>query len=100
MSWYYFFACGKVVTYEGVLLFRTLTVGAACNHPSLVTKDYNADREAIESRPAPKDGQEDEELNVMFQQLGVSKGKKCHLCQDEYVLWLFSHSECLLTARR
>ena len=57
----------------------------ACNHPSLVSKDYNTDREAIESRPAPKDGDEDEELTTMFQELGVSKGKKCQLCQDEYI---------------
>src|SRR6266702_2429138 len=57
----------------------------ACNHPSLVSKDYNTDREAIESRPAPKDGDEDEELTTMFQELGGSKGKKCQLCQDEYI---------------
>ncbi|KAH9974278.1 SNF2 family N-terminal domain-containing protein [Lactifluus volemus] len=63
-----------------VLLLR---LRQACNHPSLVTKDYNVDREAIESRPAPKDDHEDEELTTMFQQLGVSKGKKCQLCQDE-----------------
>lgn len=61
----------------------------ACNHPSLVSKDYTADREAIESRPAPKDDQEDEDLTTMFQQLGVSKGKKCQLCQDEYISFFF-----------
>jgi len=60
-------------------------MGLACNHPSLVSKDYNTDREAIESRPAPKDDDEDEELTTMFQQLGVSKGKKCQVCQVEYV---------------
>ena len=60
-------------------------IRVACNHPSLVSKDYNKDREAIESRPAPKDGDEDDELTTMFQELGVSKGKKCQLCQDEYV---------------
>ncbi|KAF8497540.1 SNF2 family N-terminal domain-containing protein [Russula emetica] len=63
-----------------VLLLR---LRQACNHPSLVSKDYNTDREAIESRPAPKDDQEDEDLTTMFQQLVVSKGKKCQLCQDE-----------------
>jgi len=63
-----------------VLLLR---LRQACNHPSLVSKDYNTDREAIESRPAPKDGDEDEELATMFQELGVAKGKKCQLCQDE-----------------
>jgi hypothetical protein len=57
----------------------------ACNHLSLVSKDYHTDREAIESRPAPKDDREDEELTTMFQQLVVSKGKKSQLCQDEYI---------------
>jgi hypothetical protein len=60
-------------------------VSLACNHPSLVSKDYNTDREAIESRPAPKEGDEDEELTTMFKELGVSNGKKCQLCQDEYI---------------
>jgi SNF2 family DNA or RNA helicase len=72
---------------ESSVKFTTLClliVGEACNHPSLVSKDYNTDREAIESRPAPKDDQEDEDLTTMFQQLVVSKGKKCQLCQDEY----------------
>ena len=62
-----------------------MMVGEACNHPSLVSKDYNADREAIDTRPALKDDQEDEELTSMFQQLVVSKDKKCQLCQDEYI---------------
>ncbi len=60
-------------------------VSLACTHPSLVSKDYNTDREAIESRPAPKEGDKDEELTTMFKELGVSKGKKCQLCQDEYI---------------
>jgi len=30
-----------------------------------------------------------EELAMMFQQLVVSKGKKCQLCQDEYILYFF-----------
>ncbi|KAH9996318.1 SNF2 family N-terminal domain-containing protein [Russula vinacea] len=68
--------------YTNVMLLL-LRLRQACNHPSLVSKDYNTDREAIESRPAPKDDQEDEELTTMFKQLGVSKGKKCQLCQDE-----------------
>ena len=67
------------------ILSRADVVCVACNHPSLVSKDYNTDREAIESRPAPKDGDEDEDLATMFQELGVSKGKKCQLCQDESV---------------
>lgn len=77
---------GESTTEATTLPFCILTVCEACNHPSLVSKDYNTDREAIESRPAPKDDQEDEDLTTMFQQLVVSKGKKCQLCQDEYIL--------------
>jgi SNF2 family DNA or RNA helicase len=82
------------------LPFCILMAGEACNHPSLVSKDYNTDREAIESRPAPKDDQEDEDLTTMFQQLVVSKGKKCQLCQDEYISLVVSCFGCLLTSYR
>ena len=92
---------GEPTTESTTLSFHILMVGEACNHPSLVSKDYNADREAIESRPNPKDDQEDEELTTMFQQLVVSKGKKCQLCQDEYILpLLVSRVGHLLTTYR
>jgi SNF2 family DNA or RNA helicase len=87
-------------TIKSTIPFCILMVGEACNHPSLVSKDYNTDREAIESRPAPKDDQEDEELTTMFQQLVVSKGKKCQLCQDEYVSIVISRFGRLLTSSR
>lgn len=80
------------------LPFCILMAGKACNHPSLVSKDYNTDREAIDTRPAPKDDQEDEELTTMFQQLEVSKDKKCQLCQDEYINLVVSRFEHLLTS--
>ncbi len=79
---------GESTTKSTTLTLCILMVDEVCNHPSLVSKDYNTDREAIESRPAPKDDQEDEELTTMFQQLVVAKGKKCQLCQDEYGLSL------------
>ncbi len=92
---------GEPTTESTTLSFHILMVGEACNHPSLVSKDYNADREAIESRPTSKDDQEDEELTTMFQQLVVSKGKKCQLCQDEYILpLLVSRVGHLLTTYR
>ena len=92
---------GEPTTESTTLSFYILMVGEACNHPSLVSKDYNADREAIESRPTSKDDQEDEELTTMFQQLVVSKGKKCQLCQDEYILpLLVSRVGHLLTTYR
>lgn len=78
---------GESTIESTTLPFCILMVCGACNHPSLVSKDYNTDREAIESHPAPKDDQEDEDLTSMFQQLVVSKGKKCQLCQDEYILY-------------
>ena len=76
---------GEYTITSTTLPFCVLMIGEACNHPSLVSKNYNTDREAIDTRPAPKDDQEDEELTTMFQQLVVSKDKKCQLCQDEYI---------------
>ncbi|KAI0267408.1 SNF2 family N-terminal domain-containing protein [Gloeopeniophorella convolvens] len=78
-----FVRSGEVMKNYTNVMVLLLRLRQACNHPSLVSKDYSADREAIESRPAPKDDQEDDELTEMFQQLGVSKGRKCQLCQDE-----------------
>jgi SNF2 family DNA or RNA helicase len=91
---------GESTIKSTTLPFCVLMVREACNHPSLVSKDYNTDREAIESRPAPKDDQEDEDLTTMFQQLVVSKGKKCQLCQDEYISLVVSRFGHLLTSYR
>jgi SNF2 family DNA or RNA helicase len=55
---------GESTTESTTLPFCILMVCEACNHPSLISKDYITDREAIESRPARKDDQEDEELTV------------------------------------
>jgi SNF2 family DNA or RNA helicase len=88
---------GESRTMSTILPFCLLMVGEACNHPSLVSKDYNTDREAIES-PAPKDDHDDEELPTIFKQLGVSKGKKCQLCQDEYIGLFVSLFGRLLTS--
>ncbi|KAG2029567.1 SNF2 family N-terminal domain-containing protein, partial [Suillus americanus] len=46
----------------------------ACNHPSLVYKDYRIDSEAAEPRPTKND-----ELATLLGQIGVSNGKKCQL---------------------
>ncbi|KAN0139248.1 SNF2 family N-terminal domain containing protein [Lactarius tabidus] len=78
-----FVKSGEVMKNYTNVMVLLLRLRQACNHPSLVSKDYNTDREAIESRPAPKEGDEDEELTTMFKELGVSNGKKCQLCQDE-----------------
>ncbi|EIW80017.1 hypothetical protein CONPUDRAFT_126467 [Coniophora puteana RWD-64-598 SS2] len=73
-------------THVLVLLLR---LRQACNHPSLISKNYKADAAAIESRPAKSDddgdgagdGAEADELAAMFGALGVSR--KCQLCQTE-----------------
>lgn len=82
---------------QGELLRRTVicTVdltcmrGPACNHPLLVTKDYNADRDAVAPKPISKDNaDEDDELaDALAAQMGaLSVRKECQLCCVEYVL--------------
>jgi SNF2 family DNA or RNA helicase len=52
-----------------------------------VYKDYRIDSEAAESRPTKNDDADDDadELATLLGQMGVSNGKKCQLCQTEYV---------------
>lgn len=59
---------------------------AACNHPSLVTKDYKNDSEALEPKAVEKgkddkDVDPDDELVAAFGQLGVTR--KCQMCTSE-----------------
>ncbi|KAL4076720.1 SNF2 family N-terminal domain-containing protein [Scleroderma yunnanense] len=69
-----------VVNYTHVLVLL-LRLRQACNHPSLVSKDYRIDGDAAESRPANDDDDDAEDLAALFGQMGVSNGKKCQLCQ-------------------
>lgn len=60
---------------------------AACNHPSLLSKDFLADKEAVEPKAA-KSGQDVEDaddLAELFGQMGVSSTRKCQVCQTTYV---------------
>ena len=68
---------------------------SACNHPSLVSKDYHIDKDAAEPKAA-KDEDDADDLAVMFGQLGMLGGKKCQLCQTPSVV-LFSSVHTLLT---
>jgi len=58
-------------------------INVACNHPSLVYKDYRIDSEAAEPRPAKNDDADEDadELASLLGQMGVSNSKKCQLCQ-------------------
>lgn len=67
------------VNYTHVLVLL-LRLRQACNHPSLVSKDYRIDKDAAEPQPA-KDDDDAEDMTAMFGQMGVSNGKKCQLCQ-------------------
>ena len=47
-----------------------------------MSKDYKADKEAIEPRASKcGDDDDDDDLAAMFGQLGVSGSRKCQVCQ-------------------
>lgn len=55
--------------------------GQACDHPSLVTKSLDVDRDALENEPAKEDGdKEGDDLAAMMSGLGVTGQKKCEIC--------------------
>ena len=59
----------------------------ACNHPSLVSKDFSADRDAVEPR-AVKESQDlddADDLADLFGAMGMSASRKCQLCQTACV---------------
>ncbi|TFK75607.1 hypothetical protein BDN72DRAFT_831922 [Pluteus cervinus] len=67
------------------MLLLLLRLRQACNHPSLVSKDYKNDLEAVESQ-ASKQGADDlspdaDDLVAAFDQLGVTR--KCKICMLE-----------------
>lgn len=67
-----------------ILLFDTISelISLACNHPSLISKDFTADKDAVDPRPAKED--EADELADLFGAMGVSSTRKCQMCQIEY----------------
>ncbi|TFY65094.1 hypothetical protein EVG20_g5717 [Dentipellis fragilis] len=68
----------KNYTHVLVLLLR---LRQACNHPSLVSKDYKVDRDAVESRPATKEDDDADGLAALLGQATISDGRKCQVCQ-------------------
>lgn len=58
----------------------------ACNHPSLVSKDFCNDKDAAEPKAAQDDEDDTEDLAAAFGQLGMSGSKKCRLCQTASVI--------------
>ncbi|KAF9242263.1 SNF2 family N-terminal domain-containing protein [Melanogaster broomeanus] len=86
------------VNYTHVLVLL-LRLRQACNHPSLVSKDYRADKDADEPKAA-NDEEDDADLVAMFGQMGMSGARKCQLCQTLLPAGDDSHcKECLLVAK-
>ncbi|KAE9405481.1 hypothetical protein BT96DRAFT_915973 [Gymnopus androsaceus JB14] len=65
---------GQKANYMSVLLLL-LRLRQACNHPSLVSKDYKEDLDAVDSRAAKKNSADvdADDLVAAFDQLNVSK---------------------------
>ncbi|KAG9313720.1 hypothetical protein JVU11DRAFT_6070 [Chiua virens] len=68
------------VSYTHVLVLL-LRLRQACNHPSLVSKNYHIDKDAADPKAVKDDEDDAEDLAAMFDQLGMSSAKKCQLCQ-------------------
>ncbi|KAH7337757.1 SNF2 family N-terminal domain-containing protein [Rhizoctonia solani] len=79
-----FIKAGTVMKNYTSVLLLLLRLRQACDHPSLVSKDFQKDLDAVESRPAKKDDEEDDELADLFQKMGVDKRVlTCAICQTE-----------------
>ncbi len=74
-----------------IMLLCWLRALVACNHPSLVSKDYKNDLVAIEPQASKQDAEDlspdADDLVAAFGQLGVSR--KCKICMMEYVSFLW-----------
>jgi SNF2 family DNA or RNA helicase len=81
---------GQVAKSYTSMLVLLLRLRQACNHPSLISKDFTADNEAVEPQPAKGQDLDDaDDLANMLEQMGVSSARKCQMCQTRY-------AECLL----
>ncbi|KIM92388.1 hypothetical protein PILCRDRAFT_810445 [Piloderma croceum F 1598] len=75
---------GKAQNNYTHVLVMLLRLRQACNHPSLVNKDYKIDSSAIEPKAASKGQEADDDgddLAAMFGSLGVSNTRRCQVCQ-------------------
>lgn len=73
----------RILAYVTMLMRTTVS---ACDHPSLVSKDYKKDIEGIDSTPVKDSktsdaGADPDDLIAAFEKLGVARS--CHMCQIE-----------------
>ncbi|KAF8513714.1 SNF2 family N-terminal domain-containing protein [Hysterangium stoloniferum] len=83
-----FVAQNQVMKNYTAVLVLLLRLRQACNHPSLVSKDFGKDVDALESgsakKPADDDDDDEDALADMFSKLGVDAViKRCDVCQTE-----------------
>ncbi|THH01396.1 hypothetical protein EW145_g6925 [Phellinidium pouzarii] len=71
---------GDVAKNYTSMLVLLLRLRQACNHPSLLSKDFAFDKEAVDSRAA-KDLDDADDLAEIFGRMGVSSTRKCQMCQ-------------------
>lgn len=57
---------------------------SACNHPSLLSKEFTVDKEAVEPHAAKndKDLEDADDLADLFGQMDVAPSRKCQMCQQ------------------
>jgi hypothetical protein len=76
-----------------------LELCVACDHPILVSKDFQKDADALDSKPAGKSQQDDDDdggLADLLQKMGVNEAiKRCDVCRTEYVVVCFGPSSKL-----
>ncbi|KAF7799491.1 hypothetical protein EIP86_010726 [Pleurotus ostreatoroseus] len=66
------------------MLVLLLRLRQACNHPSLVSKDYRQDKEAVDPKAAKDDddvGDNGDDLAELMGGLGLGAIKRCNMCQ-------------------
>ena len=56
----------------------------ACNHPSLISKDFTDDKEAVEPSESKDDDEEADKLADLLGAMEVSNDRKCQMCQNTY----------------
>ena len=73
---------GKLIYTRAILT----THYAACNHPSLVSKDYREDKEAVQPKAAKHDDDVDDDADDLADLMGglglAGAGKRCQMCQN------------------
>lgn len=73
---------------------------AACNHPILVSKDFQKDADALDSKPIGQSQQDDDDggLADIFQKMGIDDAaRRCDVCQIEYVSQFLSRGNPYVT---